>query len=165
MSTRHDAISGAYKELYVVENLGTTDEAETLVGYLYDEFTFSTDANEVTIDPNSTEISLTFDTHKNLTVEFSHFYVPPADTLEQLGLLDPDTGELIFDKEWEAARLYLYDKAPDQVTDNTGAVDAWEFPRFLPRMDEMTFPTDSEGSISLTGNINDRPSNIDPSTV
>lgn len=160
MSTRHDAISGAYKELYVVENLDTTDETETIVGYLYDELTLSQDANEVTIEPNASEISLTFDTHKQISADFSHFYVPPLETLETLGLADSTTGELLFDEEWEAARVYLYEESPDQLSGTGDAVEGWELPRFRPRWEEMSFPTDSEASLDFTAHVNERPSQI-----
>jgi len=162
MTTRHDAISGAYKELHVIEDLEADPVEETPVGYLYEDFTLSQDANEITIEPGASEISITFDTHKQISAEYETFYVAPLETLEEQGLADAETGELLFDEEWDAARVYIYDKSPDLVDDTSEAVDAWELPNFRPRWDDINFPSSDEASISFTAHVNGRPKQIDP---
>lgn len=166
MSTQNpgNALSGAYKELYVVTGVDTVDEAQIPIGNLYDDWTLSVDGNEVQIDPSSSEISIRFDTHKQVDAEFTNFYTADEDTLADLGLLDAD-GYYLFEETWEAARLYVYDVPADQVAGPADAIDLTEMPEFNITMDEEGWPSDSEASFDFTARIGGRPQKRDPATV
>ena len=160
----HNALSGSYKELYLVEDLGETEEEMVPVGNLYEDFELSVDYEEVEINPASSEFTISFDTHKQIEASFSNFYTAPEEVLENFELINED-GEFEFGVTHEAARLVVYDTSPDHVDGVEDAIDVIELPEFVPRVDTLTFPEGDAISFDFDARVNGRPVKKDPAEL
>lgn len=160
----HNALSGSYKELHLVENLGTTDETMTPVGNLYDDFELSLDSETVEINPSDNEFTIQFDTHKTIEASFTNFYTAPEEVLDTLGLINADN-EFVFGVTHEAARLLVYDRSANQVAGPTDAIECIEMPEFNPDIDTLNYPEGDVINFDFTATVNDRPQKVDPTTL
>lgn len=152
-----NVLSGDYFEVYRVTDLGLTSETETPVGYLYDGLELSQDSTDVDFNPASSRFTLTKRTNTQLEFSFTQLYVAGLDDWDDMGLINAD-GEFQFGtNEWEAARVYIYDAPPEELTDTTAARDTLLLPNFGPQWDTLSADEGTEGSIEFMAIVNGRP--------
>lgn len=153
----NNVLTGDFLELYIVDNLGTTSETETPIGYTYDGIELSQDPTEVSFDPHSSRFTQRKRTNTQLEFTFTQFYVAGLAEWDAMGLINAN-GEFQFGtNQQEAVRVYVYDAAPEELTDTTAARDTLLLPDFGPQWDSLTMDEGTEGAIEFTAFVNDRP--------
>ena len=156
-----DATTGAYYEVATVSNLWEdTEEEETYIGNTHDGWESDFDYEEFDVNPSSKGITFAGSLHAAIELEFSTFYSPGFDQLEDGGLTeDTENGTQINPvSDHEALRVYVFDQDPSQFDSaEEGAVDVITYPNVELRLDNMEFGDDSAGELPFHAKVREFP--------
>lgn len=147
-SNLKNALSGAFKEIAVVENIGEAGESESVVGFTMGEATVSSEDTTTEFQFDSSRWVQGFNEHEKISVEFPTSLAKDMPQLETLDIVDSNgdpKGRVEHD-----LRIHIYADEPA----NAGAPELTiEFYRCEINFNEMTAPQDGS-EVTLQADCN-----------
>lgn len=107
-----ETLSGAWTDVSVVESPGATEETETFLARTAGDITITSNTNQWESEPNSARHRQSGTEHVDYNVDVPLDHDADAD-LEELGVIDADTKERIFNEVHDAVRLYVFKDRED----------------------------------------------------
>ncbi|QLG63081.1 hypothetical protein [Halorarum salinum] len=107
-----ETLSGAWTDVSLVTDPGTAEETETFLARTAGDITITENNNQWQSEPNADRNMQSGTEHVDYNVDVPLDHVAETD-LEELGVVDADTKERIFNEIHDAVRLYVFKDRED----------------------------------------------------
>lgn len=107
-----ETLSGAWTDVSLVSDLGATEETETFLTRTAGEITITPNTNQWESEPNASRHRESGTEHVDYNVDIPLDHDAETD-LEELGVVDTDSKERIFNEIHDAVRLYVFKDRED----------------------------------------------------
>ena len=139
------ALTGAFIEIYVVSDYGTTAEAETFLDKTMEDVEMERDPDEIDWIEHGNPNTQRREGQEATTGSLSMVTTDDGQNLRDAGMLDPNTDEVLRNVIHDAVRIYIYENHAEQEAGNHAAVRTYEDAQFVFMTE--TLPTDGVGEI------------------
>ena len=142
----------------VLDDIKTGSQTVTYIGNTHDGFETDLDWDEFSVNPSSGAVTQQFRTHVGYTLTCNTFATPGLEQLEDAGLVDTSTGQIVPKNLIGGVLIEVFDEDP-RVVDDAGEdpVDTLVFPNADITIDGLTYGETDAGEYPLEININDHP--------
>jgi len=107
-----ETLSGAWTDVSIVTDPGTTEETETFLARTAGDISITENANQWESEPNAARHRQSGTEHVDYNVDIPLDHAAETD-LEEIGAVDANTKERIFNEIHDAVRLYVFKDRED----------------------------------------------------
>lgn len=158
-----DVLSGAFYRLGVVDSeideqtlddIKDGTEEPTYVGNTHDGFESDIDWQEFDVNPSTGAVTQQYSTHVAYTLSCNTFATPGTEQLENAGLVDDSSGQILSKNKVEGVVVEVFDEDPRNADD---WVETIVFANVEIRLDGLEYGEDDAGELPLEMTVNDHP--------